>query len=309
MTQLAPRHAAAPRVSHAPGRAVAAVLGAGMFFGTAGTAAALGPAAASPAGVGATRVLLGGLALLVVMASRGQALAEAVRVATSRPGLLAGICCATYQACFFAAVRSTGVAVGTLVTVGSAPLLAGLLARLVNGTRTTRAWLVATVVCVAGLVLLAADGLSERRPLGIALALVAGGCAATYNVVAKRLFDRGEQALPVLAGTFVLAGLLLVPFLLATGPGWLLTGSGALLALYLGVATMGGANLLLSYGLRRLAPGPVTTLSLADPVTATVLGVVVLHESLPAPARVGLALLVLGLLLQGRAAARGTPSS
>jgi DME family drug/metabolite transporter len=260
---------------------------------------------ATPAGVGAARVLLGGLVLLAIMARQRLLLAAAWQIVTSRPGLVASLATAIYQVCFFAAVATTGVAVGTLVTVGSAPLLAGLLARVVNGTRPTRAWLAATMVCLVGLVLLAADGLAERRPLGVLLALAAGGCVAAYNVAAKRLFNRGEQALPVLAGPFVLGGLLLVPLLLVAPPSWILTPGGALLAAYLGVASMAVANLLLSYGLRRLAPGPVTTLQLADPVTATVLGVLVLGEVLSAPAWLGVGLLVAGLGLQGLSEARG----
>lgn len=286
-------------------RAVGGVLGAAMLFGTVGTAAALGPPDATPAGVGAARVLLGGLVLLAVTAWQRIPLGATWRILRTGPGLVASLATAVYQVCFFAAVATTGVAVGTLVTVGSAPLLAGLLARVVNGTRPTRAWLGATMVCLAGLVLLAADGLAERRPLGVLLALAAGSCIGAYNVAAKRLFDRGEQPLPVLAGPFVLGGLLLVPLLVTTPPTWIVTPAGVLLALYLGVASMAVANLLLSYGLRRLAPGPVTTLQLADPVTATILGVVVLHESLPAPAWLGVGLLAAGLTLQGLAAARG----
>lgn len=280
-----------------------------MLFGTVGTAVALGPPGASPASVGAARVLLGGLVLLAVMAWRRMPLSAAGRIVASGPGLVASVSTAVYQVCFFAAVATTGVAVGTLVTVGSAPLLAGLLARVVNGTRPTRAWLAATSVCLVGLVLLAADGLAERRPLGVLLALAAGACIASYNVAAKRLFDRGEVALPVLAGPFVLGGLLLVPLLLLAPPTWIATPSGVLLAVYLGVASMAIANLLISYGLRRLAPGPVTTLQLADPVTATVLGVVVLHEFLPVAAWLGVGLLVCGLLWQGLAAAREVPTA
>ena len=56
--------------------------------------------------------------------------------------------------------------------------------------------------------------------------------------------------------------------------------AGLCLVAYLGVATMAIANVLLTRGIHGLPPGPVATLMLTDPVVATVLGVVVLGESL-----------------------------
>jgi hypothetical protein len=46
---------------------VGAVLRAAALFGTTGTAQALGPAATTPLGVGAARLVIGGLALLSAM--------------------------------------------------------------------------------------------------------------------------------------------------------------------------------------------------------------------------------------------------
>jgi len=82
---------------------------------------------------------------------------------------------------------------------------------------------------------------------------------------------------------------------------WLATPSGAALALYLGVVTMALANVFAVLGMRGMTPGPASTLLLADPLTATVLGVVVLGEALSGVAVVGLVLVLLGLVLQARA--------
>src|SRR3954466_6936345 len=93
------------------------VLLAAVAFGTTGTARALGPDA-SPVAVGAARVIVGA-ALLGLVAWRGAPRADAP---WSRRALLAGaIGIAVYQLAFFAAVRDTGVAVGTVVALGSAP--------------------------------------------------------------------------------------------------------------------------------------------------------------------------------------------
>src|SRR3954449_1611657 len=95
------------------------VLLAAVCFGTTGTAQALGPDGLAPAGVGAARILVGG-ALLVLVAILLHGVRALTRV-QGRPALVAAAGVAVYQLAFFAAVRDTGVAVGTIVALGSAP--------------------------------------------------------------------------------------------------------------------------------------------------------------------------------------------
>src|SRR5439155_2392088 len=112
------------------------VLLSALCFGTTGTAQALGPDA-SPAAVGAARVVVGGL-LLVLVARR---LAPRAAVPWSARAVLAGAAAvAGYQLTFFAAVHETGVAVGTVVALGSGPVFAGLLGRLVRHEPLTARW-------------------------------------------------------------------------------------------------------------------------------------------------------------------------
>ncbi len=284
--------------------AVGCVVLGGLLFGTAGTAQALGPGGTTPLGVGGVRLLVGGMVLLAVVVLQGKSPAAALRLWRSRTGLLAGVCVAAYQVCFFAGVQQTGVALGTLVTVGSAPVLAGLLAWAALRHRPTRAWAVATALSLAGLCLLSGEGLRAGPPSGVLLALAAGLAIATFTVAAKQLMDNGVATLDVLTGSFLLGGTLLVPLMINQPLGWLISPGGAFLALYLGVATMALANSLMAHGLKSLAPGPVTTLTLTDPLTATALGVLVLGETLAAPALAGLVLVLLGLLLQGFTSAK-----
>ena len=284
--------------------AVGCVVLGGLLFGTAGTAQALGPGGTTPLGVGGVRLLVGGMVLLAVVVLQGKSPAAALRLWRSRTGLLAGVCVAAYQVCFFAGVQQTGVALGTLVTVGSAPVLAGLLAWAALRHRPTRAWAVATALSLAGLCLLSGEGLRAGPPSGVLLALTAGLAIATFTVAAKQLMDNGVATLDVLTGSFLLGGTLLLPLMINQPLGWLISPGGAFLALYLGVATMALANSLMAHGLKSLAPGPVTTLTLTDPLTATALGVLVLGETLAAPALAGLVLVLLGLLLQGFTSAK-----
>ncbi len=283
------------------------VVAAGALFGTAGTAQALGPTGSTPLGVGIMRIVVGALVLLLAMPLLGSSPRRLLPLWRT-PAMLVTACTAgAYQLFFFAGVARAGVALGTLVAVGSAPLFAGLVGWAVLRHRPTAGWLVATLVCLVGLGLLTAPGLTAGSATGLLLALGAGLCIAGYNVAARIQLDRGVGALEVPTGSFVLGGALLLP-LLATQPlGWISTPSGAAMALYLGVATMGLANVLLTRGMRTLTPGPATTLMLTDPVVATVLGVVVLGEALVTVEVLGVLVILTGLFLQGVLASRSAP--
>jgi len=80
------------------------------------------------------------------------------------------------------------------------------------------------------------------------------------------------------------------------------------LALYLGLVTTTLAYLLFVRGLAFLPAGPVTTLMLAEPVVATTLGIVVLDERLSAIGGIGAALVLVGLMVQGRGTTSGLPA-
>src|SRR3954452_11496694 len=219
------------------------VLLAAVCFGTTGTAQAIVPSA-SPVAVGAARIVVGG-ALLVAIAG-AMRLRMPPRGATVA-GIAIGVC--IYQLSFFAAVKLTGVAVGTVVAIGTGPAVAGVLGRLVNGERLTRRWALATVAAAAGVALLAGDGGGAVDPGGIALAVVAGVGYATCTVLSKRLLLRGVAPEGVMAAGFGGAAVLLVPVLLAAGPGFLTGGGGIALALYLAAIPTALAYVLFSRGL------------------------------------------------------------
>src|SRR5215216_6448716 len=129
------------------------VLLSAVCFGTTGTAQALGPDAA-PLTVGAVRIAIGGALLLLV----ARAVPAAAAPWPRRELAVIAVAIAAYQLAFFAAVDRTGVAVGTVVALGSAPAIAGVGGRLVDGVRLTRAWAVATALGAAGVAVLALGG-------------------------------------------------------------------------------------------------------------------------------------------------------
>lgn len=301
-----PRDTAAVR-----GAAVAQVLVAAALFGTTGTAQALGPDDTTPLGVGAVRLVVGGAVLLAALPISGSRIGDAARLWRTPYGLVAGVCAATYQVCFFTAVAWTGVAMGTLVTIGSGPLLAGLLSWLLLRERPTRAWAVATGITGTGLAVLFLDSadVSGASAAGILLAAGAGLSYAAYTVLSRALIQGGAASDTVMAATFAAGGVLLLPLLAFQPVQWLATGPGFALAVYLGVGTTTVAYLFFGRGLRVLPAAPVATLVLAEPLVATLLGVLVLGETLAAAAVVGAVLILSGVGLQGFSSARGTSAT
>ncbi|HEX6023898.1 MAG TPA: EamA family transporter [Solirubrobacter sp.] len=272
------------------------VLLASLFFGTTGTAQALGPGGLAPAGVGAARILIGG-GLLVVVAVLAKGLQSLARLPRWPVAIAAGAV-ASYQLAFFAAVADTGVAVGTIVALGSAPALAGGIEWAVSGRAPQRSWAMATALACAGVALLALAGADASISLpGVLLALVAGASYAGYTLAAKRMLGDGHGTETVMAGAFGLGAVVLLPVLAITGVGWIAEPGGAALVIFLGVVPTAAAYLLFARGLKRLSAAETATLTLAEPLTAALLGVLVLSERMSSPAALGAALILGGLLV------------
>ncbi|CAN5837045.1 carboxylate/amino acid/amine transporter [soil metagenome] len=249
--------------------AAAWVVGAAVLWGTTGTAQALGGANSSPLAVGAVRLTIGGLALLL-FASGG----------LKRPPwgwlLTAAAAMASYQVTFFAGVARAGVATGTVVAIGSAPIVAGMLAWIVRSERPDRRWWVATALAVAGVVLIGGRP-GAADPGGVGLAVAAGAGYAVYALAAKQLLER-LTPLAAMAAVFTLAGVVLAPLLWTADLEWLTQARGVAAALWLGLAATALAYLAFARGPRILPVGTATTLTLAEPATATLLGFAVLAE-------------------------------
>lgn len=274
------------------------VAAAATLWGTTGTAQALAPAAAQPMTVGTIRLVVGALALLALATLRGEfASISNWRGWPPRSTLLAAVSMAAYQLFFFAGVARTGVAVGTIVGIGSTPVAAGILGLLLRNERPNRRWALATVIAITGCALLIVAGRSVRIDvLGIFLAIGAGVVYALYTLLSKDLLDT-HPAGAVMSVTFLLGALLLSPILLFGDLSWLALPRGAAVALHLGVVTVGIAYLLFAIGLSGVSVATAATLTLAEPLTAGILGIFVLNEQLTPLAALGIGLLFTGLLV------------
>ncbi|HEU4383356.1 MAG TPA: EamA family transporter [Anaeromyxobacteraceae bacterium] len=277
-----------------------AVVGAAALFGTTGTAQALGPPGTTPLGVGAVRLAVGALALAgVVLARRG----PGAPWRRHAPALaLGGLAVAAYHVAWFAGLRRTGVALGTIVGIGSGPVFAGLIHLALGRHGVSRPWLAGTALTVIGVALLAVHGGrgAPPDPVGLLLMASAGLSYAVYAQAAKHAIDGGLDERRAMAGIFAVGAIALAPLLVLEPLGWLATARGAAMALHLGALTIGLAYSLYGWGLRRLPVPTVVTLTLAEPLTAAFLGVALLGERLGPLGWLGAAVLAAGLLVAGR---------
>jgi len=288
-------------------RALFMALGAAVLWGTTGTARALGPADAAPLAVGAARIAVGGTVLVAIALARG----TLVRAWPPLPATLSALAVAAYQLSFFEGVARAGVAVGTILAIGSAPAFAGLLAWLALGERPGTRWIVATAVAVAGIALLASPGSAATLdPLGVLLPLAAGASYAVYATATKRLLASADNV-AVAAVAFGGGAVLLIPVLLVADTRWLSEPRGLGAVLWLGIAATAVAYLLFTRALTRLPVSYGATLSLAEPLTASLLGVLVLGERLGPAQLAGAALVAAGLavLATARSAAASATRS
>jgi DME family drug/metabolite transporter len=271
---------------------------ASVLWGTTGTAASAMPGSVSPVAIGAATMTIGGL-LLAATAARG------VRAVLREPGargwILAGsVGVFAYPLAFYSSMNLAGVAIGNVVSLGSGPVFAALLEWAVERRRPTRLWLGCAAVAVFGVGLLAlsgrqsATGATERgsATAGVLLGLLAGLSYAFYTYASSRAMHGRINSRAVVGAMFGVGALGLLPVLLATGAPLLQSPTTIGITAYLAVGPMFVAYLLFGIGLRTIRSSTATTITLIEPVVATVLAVVVVGERLSLAGWVALAMIL-----------------
>jgi len=280
------------------GRSVGLSLLGNGLAGTAGTVAAIYAINTPSPVIGFVRLFIGAITLLILAPFLGGKLSQLPRLIT-RPGVwIMGASSASYQVFFFASVDRTGVATAALITVGCIPVSAGIVGWIFLRERPSKIWYISTVIAISGLVIASLGELQTNDATGIIFAVIAGSGIGAYINAAKIEVRAGGHSTQLPGMAFLLGsiGLFFVVRSDLLQMEW--TTQTILLAVYLGAVTMGIANGIQMLGLRGISPGVASTMMLADPVTAAVLGVVVLGEAVTLNGVVGLILVVIGLVMQ-----------
>ncbi|GAA3732883.1 DMT family transporter [Salinicoccus jeotgali] len=270
------------------------ILMAAVLWGTVGTAKTWLPNDVDSISLGAMRLLIGSLILLVIAVSTGQLKRRGWPIHIV---LMAGVAMALFQPFFFNAVTLTGVAVGTVASIGSAPVFSGFIEWAVHKTRPGRIWWLSTFLAVTGcLLLMLNSGAVTVDPLGVLSGLGAGFSFASYAILNSKLVQTHPPVASA-AVVFTLSAVMLAPFLFFNDQTWLMTANGLSVSLYIGLIATGLAYFLFAYGLQHVKSSSAVTMALAEPLTAALLGVLLVGEVLSALSWVGMIMLLMGIML------------
>lgn len=279
------------RLSGAAGVLIAAIL-----WGTTGTAATFAPEL-SPLAVGAVAMGTGGL--LQALIATAAIVRQRQLIARHWRFLLTGAAAvAVYPLAFYASMRYAGVTVGTVISIGSAPLLSALIEYFVDGLRLTARLACGAALGIAGMLLLCLAESSEpgsassQATAGIFLGLLAGFTYAFYSWSARRLMQHGVVPRAAMGATFGAGGLLLMPVLFLTGAPLLADWNNAAVGIYMALVPMFLGYLCYGFGLARVPASVATTITLLEPVVAAVLAVMFVGERLTLSGWAGAGLIV-----------------
>jgi len=280
---------------------ITGVLVAAILWGTTGTAATFAPEL-SPLAIGAVAMGIGGL--LQGLIAAGTLLRQRRLIAAQWHFLVTGaLAVAVYPLAFYASMRYAGVTTGTVISIGSAPLLSALIEYRFDGGRLTKQWLCGAVPGIAGMILLClaqssgeAEAAGNEHALsGIALGLLAGFTYAFSSWSARRLMQAGVASRAAMGATFGAGGILLMPVLVMTGAPLLARWNNAAVGIYMALIPMFVGYLCYGYGLARIPASMATTITLLEPVIAALLAVLLVGERLPFAGWAGVSLIVVCL--------------
>ncbi|MEJ5087102.1 DMT family transporter [Brucella pseudogrignonensis] len=277
---------------------VSAVLFSSIVWGTTGTAATFAPEVSTVA-IGAAAMGIGGL-LQALLAGRG--IVRSLSLLNKQWALLVlgGLAVAIYPLAFYASMRMAGVTIGTVVTIGSAPLLSALIEYLFDGARLSRQWLLGALIGLAGIVLITVAEGADHAAIetdnsvitGICLGLLGGLTYALYSWTARRMMLNGVRSSVAMGATFGLGGLLLMPILIVAGGPFLASWNNAAVGIYMAIVPMFLGYVCFGIGLARIPASMATTITLIEPVVAAILAIIIVGERLPLMGWFGVVLVI-----------------
>jgi DME family drug/metabolite transporter len=285
-------------------KCVFAIVLASIFWGTTGTAASFSPDI-GPFAIGAFSMGVGGLLLV---ATAHKKLLRDYKCILSQPKILifGSACVAIYPLAFYTSMRFSGVAVGTVVSIASAPFFAAILERLISKKNISLQWMFSFLIGAIGIVFLALgkahnnDALNTiyLQHVGILLGLLAGLTYASYSWAAKHLIDSGVHSQSSIAALFGFAAIALLPSLWFTGENLFATRTNVAVSLYMAIIPMFFGYLLFSFGLELIEASRATLITLIEPLLATILADYIIGEGYKPIGWLGVGLVSLCLMLQ-----------
>ncbi|MBO1255730.1 EamA family transporter [Alteromonas sp. 5E99-2] len=285
-------------------KGVFAIVLASLLWGTTGAASSFS-VDVSPLAIGAFS--MGNAGVLLVFTARKQLFIDSQSLFYQLKFVLLGaISIAIYPLAFYSSMSLSGVAIGTVVSIATAPFFTALLERIVSKKHISAQWIVSFVIGMIGIVflVLGKEQNSEViinafwQNLGVALGVLAGLSYALYSWVARDLIEKGIHSQSAMSAMFGCAALLLLPSLWFTGGNLFSNFTNTFVSLYMAIIPMYLGYVLFAFGLKWVDASKATLITLIEPLVAAILAVLVIGESFIPVGWFGMALVFLCLLIQ-----------
>lgn len=286
-----------------------AVLLAAFLWGTTGTAATFAPNL-SPLAIGAAA--MGGGGLLQALLARKSIKKNLIHINSNLVILITGVVSVfIYPLAFYSSMHLAGVTIGTVVSIGTAPLFTALLERFFDQKKLSMIWFISFIFRIMGVIFLSigeshSPTTSEKitnngQILGIILGAVAGLTYALYSWAAKKLIDRGIDSKASMGLIFGFASLLLLPTLFFTGSNLFEQNINIYVVGYMMLIPMFLGYVLFGYGLKTVPASKAITLTLFEPLVAAILAIALVGEKLAPIGWIGMIFISLCLALLSKA--------
>jgi len=283
----------------------------GFFWGTTGVARALGPGEATSLGVVGVRVTVAAVALLLISFFSGDFKgAGPLNTWPWKEMIIAGFCLGFFTWVYLESMKLAGVSLGAPISCASIPIFALIFEVIFLKIKPSVGQFIGLVTCGVGgvMVSLFASGGVELADFnatvikGVLLAVLSGVVFSGYSLAIQRAVKRGFSYNLTICGMFVFASIMWLPYALFTQDmSWLGTGKGMMMGLYIGLFSAAAGYFFYVRGIARVPVSIAVSLGLAEPLTGTLLGVLLLGESLNVPTWVGMFILFAGIYIIGQA--------
>ena len=259
-----------------------AVILASLLWGTTGTAATFAPSL-SPLFIGAFAMGIGGILQCGIAIPNINQELMSLR-SHYRYLILGALAVAVYPLAFYSSMRLSGVSIGTVVSIGSAPILSAIIEYLSRDFLFTKQWVIGALLGITGMTILAFSGNETTQynylSLGILLGLVAGFTYALYSWSARQLMLKGISSKAAMGAIFGCGGILLIPVMVITGSVFFSTWNNIAVGVYMALIPMFLGYICYGYGLSKISASLATTISLLEPAVATILAILIVGEDL-----------------------------
>ena len=253
---------------------------ASVIWGTTGTAASFAPDI-SPLAIGA--FAMGGGGVLLLCTSFKQLKKDtSLLISQTKILLLGGLSVAIYPLAFYSSMHLAGVAVGTVISLATAPLFSVILERVINKKPINTQWVISFCFGGLGIVLLTIGKQSDHHTTihlwGVLLGLIAALTYACYSWSAKQMIEYGVSSKSSMASMFGLAAIVLLPSLIFTGENIFSNPTNLTVVIYMATIPMFIGYLLFGYGLVYIEASKATLITLLEPAIATLFAIYIVGE-------------------------------